>query len=68
MRGERKNRPLGIGVEKRREKTDRDREEDMGGGQSSFKREHDECVQGVLLVATAEDVYPKVRPVQMPEY
>ena len=39
----------------------------MGDGQGPpFKREHSECAQEVLLVAAAEDVYPKVRPAQTP--
>lgn len=43
----------------------------MGGRQSSFKREHSEYAQVVLLVAVAEGIFcqdPKDRPVQMPEY
>ena len=50
---------------------DREKEREMGGRQGPFKREHSECAQEVLLVATAEDVScqdPKSRPVQMPEY
>lgn len=33
-----------------------------------FTMEHSEGAQVVLLVASVEDVYPKVRSVQMPEY
>lgn len=32
-----------------------------------FKGEHSECVQEMLLEATAEGIYPNVRPVQMPK-
>lgn len=40
----------------------------MGGGQGLFKGEPSGCEQKVLLVATAEDVDPQVRPAQMSEY
>lgn len=40
----------------------------MGGGQGPLKGEHSECGQKVFLVATAEDILPKVRPERMPEY
>lgn len=43
-------------------------EKEMGDGQGPFEREHSECAPVVLLVATAENVYPKVRPAHKPEY
>lgn len=36
-------------------------------GGALFKEEHSACTQEELSVATAEDVYPKVRPVKMLE-
>lgn len=54
--------------EKRKRKRDRGEEREMGDGLDAFRREHRECPQEVLLAATAEDVYPKVRPLQMPKW
>ena len=47
---------------------DREKEGEIGGWQGPFKREHSECAQEVLLVATAEDINSKVRSAQMPEH
>ena len=70
-KGKGRDRPLGRGVaEEKKRETDRwtETEGEMRGGQGPFKREHSECVQVVFSVATAEDLYAKVRPVQMTEY
>ena len=68
---EREDQPLGTGVtrEKRERETGRHREKDreIGGGHGPFEREYSECAQEALLVATAKDLHPKVRPVQMLE-
>lgn len=44
------------------------RKRTMGGRQGPFKAECREHAQEGLFMATAEDVNPKIRPVQMPEY
>lgn len=48
----------------RREERDRER----GRDGRWVEREHSERAPEVLLVATAEDICPKVRPGQTPEY
>lgn len=52
-----------MAEEKRAEERDRD-----GRWVGPLKRECSYCAQVVLLVATAEDAYPKVRTVQMSKY
>lgn len=43
-------------------------EREVRGGQGSSKRKSSKRVQDVRLVATFEDIYPKVRQGQMPKY
>ena len=45
------------------EEKERERLREREGEQGPLKREGRKCTQVVLLVATVEDVYPKVRPV-----
>lgn len=53
--------------QKRREReTETQKEREVGAGQGPFKRKRSKCAQEVLLVAPAEEVYPKGRPGEMP--
>lgn len=45
-----------------------ERKKEMGVGQDPFKRELSDHAQEVLLVATTEDIYPRIRSVQVSEY
>ena len=56
--------------QKRERQKDRqmETEKEMGEGQGPFEREHSDYAQVVLLVATAEDADPKVRPEHKPQY
>lgn len=64
-RGEGRGRPASGVRRDRRAKTETER---MGGRQGPFIRDHSECAQVALLLATAEDIGSKGRPVQMPEH
>lgn len=67
-RGRQASRDRSGRIEERQTDRVRELERELEGCQGPFTRERSEGAQGVLLVASVEDVYPKVRPIQMPVY
>lgn len=64
--GDRGDWPLGTGVAE--EKRGRESERHRRWAGLPFKRECSECAQVVFSAAIAEDIYSKVKLVQMPKY